>query len=94
VAPPQTLTFKATVCVIPPPEAIIVIADVPGAAEASAVTVKAEVPEPGAGTVAGLKAAFKPDGPDAESDTSALKPLPSVMERLALLEPPGVTATD
>jgi len=77
--PPEEVTVRLTVVVgaKPPPVAFTVIEYVPVGVLAPTVTVIAELPEPGAGIVLGLKLTVVPEGaPDAVKLTALLNPPP------------------
>jgi hypothetical protein len=77
------------VCVIPPPEAVIVTVEVPVAAVEPAVKVMVELPLPGAAIDVGLKLAVTPLGrPEAESETAELNPPLTLVEIVLLPELP------
>jgi hypothetical protein len=70
-----TVKVRVVVWVTPPPVPLIVITDVPVGAFLATVSVKSDVPEPGAAIGLGLKLPVTPEGmPEAESVMGALKP--------------------
>ncbi len=74
---PYLFTWKVRVVVLvtPPPVALMVIVEVPVGAVLATVSVKSEVPEPGAAIEAGLKLPVTPEGiPDADNATAESNP--------------------
>jgi len=69
------MRVTVVVCLTPPPLPVTVMLYVPGTASRNTLTVIVEVPEPGAGIVAGLKVAVTPGGvPEADKLMALLKP--------------------
>ena len=84
-----TVNEMVAVCVLPPPVPLTVTEYVPTGVAAPALSVRVELPEPGAAIVVGLKAYVAPDGsPVAVSATAALKPPVPVELIVAVVEPP------
>ncbi len=73
------MRVTATLCWTPPPFPVTVITYVPTEVLAPTVMVMVELPEPGAGIVAGLKFTVVPDG------------IPEADRLIALLKPPLIT---
>ena len=82
------------VCVMAPPVALTVTFDVPVVAVLLAVSVRVELPLPGAAIEAGLKLAVTPAGnPEADNATAELNPPLTVVEIVELPDVPCVTET-
>lgn len=72
-----TVKVNRVVAVLPPPVAVMVILEVPSGARRDTVSVKSDVPDPGAAMGLGLKLPVTPDGiPLAVSVTAELNPPP------------------
>ena len=83
------------VCVIPPPTAVLVTVVVPTAADALAVKVSVDVPDPGAAIGLGTNAAVTPLGSaDVESVIPALKPPEIVVVMVEVPLFPCATVTE
>lgn len=77
---------------MPPPAPVTVTLNVPVAAVLAALSVKVELPLPGAAIDAGFRLAVTPDGaPETDSDTVALKPPTAALDIVVLPEVPCAT---
>jgi hypothetical protein len=86
------VTERETVCFIDPAAAVTVTEETPALAAEVAVSLSTLLPEPGAGSVAGVNAAVTPAGnPLNEHATGALKPPLTATSRVSLLFDPAVT---
>ena len=76
---PVTVRFSVVLCWVEPPVPLTVIGYVPGVVVLPTLIVMAEVSEPGAGMVAGMKPTVAPVGaPEEDSAIALLKPLRAV----------------
>jgi len=86
----RTVKLRVWLLVMPPPTAVTVSVETPGAAVEPAEIVKALLPLPGAAMLGGLKPAETPAGaPLTESAIAELKPAPAVVVKATGIEPPG-----
>jgi hypothetical protein len=90
-----TVRLTAAVCVMPPPDAVIVTVDVPVAVADPTEIVMLDEPAPGAAIDDGLKLAVAPEGsPEAERLTTELKTPVTEVDIVELPEPPCTTDRD
>jgi len=95
VAGTATVRLKVAEFVMPLPDPVTVMVYVPGAVEEAAAKVSIEVPEPGAGTVMGLKDAVTPVGmPLADNVIAASNPPVRTGATVVVLLPPCCTVTE
>jgi hypothetical protein len=95
--PPAEVTVSETVavCVIDPPDPVIVIGYVPVAVDEATVKLIVEEPEPGAAIDVGLKETVTPAGwPEAERAIALLSPPDTVVETVEVPELPCTTETE
>ena len=90
-----TVSETVAVCVVLPAAAVTVTGYVPAELVASTARVRVDVPEPGAGRMAGLKLAVTPAGwPAADRATGELKPWGTAMVRAEVTLAPGAAETE
>ena len=76
--------------VIPPPVAVTVRVNVPGAVDESAESVSALLPPPGAGMLVRAQVAETPLGsPETVNPIAELKPAAAVVVNVTIADPPG-----
>lgn len=89
---PETVRLNVWVLVTPPPEAVMVRADVPGAFVELAVSVSLLLPLPGEAMLVGEKPAVTPAGsPLIDNATAELNPFTRAVVRVIGTEAPGAT---
>ena len=92
VIPKLARTVRLRLCVLttPPPDAVTVSVNVPGAAVEPAVSVNVLLPAPGEGMPVGANAAVTPAGtPLMERSTPALNPFNLAVVSAMGIDPPG-----
>jgi hypothetical protein len=90
-----TVSETVAVWVMLPASAVTVTGYVPAGVVASTARVRAEVPEPGAAIIAGLKLAVTPVGsPVADRSTGRLKPCDTAMVTVVVTLAPGAAETE
>ena len=88
----RTVSCTLRLFVVPPPAALTVTLQFPGAATALAVKVSTELPLPGAAMLGWLNPAVTPAGsPVALRLTAELNPAPPAVVAVIVTDPPGAT---